>query len=257
MSPAEFTEQTANSHLLFPASQVPTGCSLCLPEKHTNAGLKLLQCQTVLSTDYLLVLGMQRQDTVSPLGGAPTIRGKRDKTGWPVLEQRVEKILLRKQGILLETVRQASQDTCLKCLKRWIEFSRWVWMDTLGPLRNKAMFQVVGCWACLLQGSLKSYKWGWEVSAFTSMPSLELLLQPLLIGWPHPSVQPAASPGLPAWMCAPPSILNPSPCSLLCLELHLSVKPPHIPGQTKMPAPLHFPCGCFARLCLRPTKVWI
>ena len=71
-------------------------------------------------------------------------------------------------------------------------------MDTLGPLRNKAMFQVVGCWACLLQGSLKSYKWGREVSAFTSMPSLELLLQPLLIGWPHPSVQPAASPGLPA-----------------------------------------------------------
>lgn len=81
-SSAQQTSQSklANSPLLFPDSRVPAGHSLCLPEKHRNARLSSLHHQNVLSVYYVLVLGRQRQDRVSPPEGALTIIGKTDKT---------------------------------------------------------------------------------------------------------------------------------------------------------------------------------
>ena len=70
----------ANSPLLFPDSPVPAGHSLCLPEEYMNARLRSLHHQNVLSVYYVLALGRQRPDKVSPPEGALTIIGKTDKT---------------------------------------------------------------------------------------------------------------------------------------------------------------------------------
>lgn len=170
---------------------------------------------------------------------------------WPALEQRGRKDPSEQTGNATRECNAGLTERKPHVPWKMVEFSRWVrrvsW--AYARLRN-TIATGSGLWRWV------ESIWGGR-SAFTSMPRLG----PLQPYFPHCFLL-TYSLGT-SLNTAPLAFLTflsecvpwiPSPCSLLCLDPHLSVKPPHIPGQTEVPAPLCFPCGHLVRLCLHLTK---
>lgn len=75
--------------------------------------------QNVLSTYYVLALGMQKKGRIPPPKEALTIVGKTDNTARPVLKQRDMKgPFCGDREFCLRVPMQDSQDVSLKCLER-------------------------------------------------------------------------------------------------------------------------------------------